>query len=336
LRQFWRRALAHVSGISIPLDGRAAYPFEQHSIVGSRMASARGASDAAVSGMSAPERAAPVARVQRRAIPRSSESIPVIGLGTWQAFDAGPDSARRTDLAEVVRLLAASSGSVLDSSPMYGRSEQVAGEIIAGLGLRREIFLASKVWCHGRRKGERQMESSLMKLRTAPIDLMQVHNLEDLHTHSRTLRAWKEAGRVRYIGLSHYHASSYPMLERLARTGIWDFVQINFSMEEREAENRLLPACADAGVAVIANRPFFVGGLFARIKGRPLPGWAADIGCRSWSQFFLKYVLGHPAVTCVIPATRTPAHMSDNLQAGTGEMPGPGMRKRMADYLGGL
>lgn len=287
----------------------------------------------AAAGVAEFERPAPVLR---RAIPRSGETLPVIGLGTWQAFDVGPDGAGRSDLAEVVRMLAASSGAVLDCSPMYGRSEQVAGEIIAGLGLRREIFLASKVWCHGRRKSERQMAETMMKLRTARIDLMQVHNLEDLDTHARTLRAWKEAGRVRYIGLTHYHSSSYSQLEKLARTGTWDFVQINFSLAEREAEDRLLPACADAGVAVIVNRPFFVGGLFEKVRGRPLPGWAVDIGCRSWSQFFLKYVLGHPAVTCVIPATRTPAHMKQNLEAGTGVIPDPCVRRRMASYVSGL
>jgi diketogulonate reductase-like aldo/keto reductase len=335
LRRNVGRARAFAKSTLVPTAARTLYPFAQHQVAEHAAVTAHGSSDIR-GGQGTLEPAPVVTGVLRRAIPRSGETLPIVGLGTWQTFDVDLDESAPAGLAELVRLLAGAAGGMLDSSPMYGHAEAVAGELVAALGLRREIFLASKVWCHGRRKGARQMEESSRKLRAAPLDLMQVHNLEDLDTHTRTLREWKEAGRIRYIGLSHYHASSHPRLEKLARTGAWDFVQINYSMVEREAEDRLLPACADAGVAVIANRPLLVGELPGRVKDRPLPGWAAEIGCRTWSQFFLKYVLGHPAVTCVIPATRSPAHMRENLEAGTGVLPDERLRMRMRDYLGGL
>jgi diketogulonate reductase-like aldo/keto reductase len=336
LRKNLRRAGSHAGSILYPIAARALFPFVRHHHLVEETAPAVPGPLNPRRPRIAPEPAPPVTGVRRRAIPRSGETLPVVGLGTWQTFDVEPESSARAELPELVRLLAGTAGGVLDSSPMYGQAEAVAGELVAGLGLRREIFLASKIWCHGRRKGARQLQESSLKLRAAPLDLMQVHNLEDVDTHVRTLSQWKEAGRVRYIGLSHYQASSYPLLEKLAKTGTWDFVQINYSMAEREAENRLLPACADAGVAVIANRPLLVGRLIAKVEDRPLPGWAAELGCGTWSQLFLKYVLGHPAVTCVIPATRSPAHMRENLEAGTGVLPDERLRRRMADYLGGI
>ena len=337
LLQTLRGACSHADGILTPFAARILFPFVRHRVVEATAAlpAARGALDASHPHV-ALEPAPLVTGVRRRTIPRSGETLPVIGLGTWQTFDVERGGGAPAELAELVRLLAGAVGGVLDTSPMYGRSEAIAGELVSGLGLRREIFLASKIWCHGRRKGASQLQESSWKLRAAPLDLVQVHNLEDLDTHARTLREWKEAGRVRYIGLSHYHASSHARLEKLVRTGKWDFVQINYSMAEREAENRLLPACAHAGVAVIANRPLFVGELVAKVMGRPLPAWAAELGWRSWSQFFLKYILGHPAVTCVIPATRTPAHMTENLEAGTGEFPDQALRKRMTACLAGV
>lgn len=335
LRRSLQRTHAHASGMLLPLAARTLFPFARHRVAEDTASFTRAALDAPHPQVEA-KPAPPVTGVRRRAIPRSGETLPIVGLGTWQTFDVEPEGSARAELEEQIRLLAGAAGGVLDSSPMYGQAEAVAGALVGGLGLRRELFLASKVWCHGRRKGARQMEASSQKLRAAPLDLMQVHNLEDVGTHERTLKEWKEAGRVRYIGLTHYHASSHPLLERLARTGTWDFVQINYSLAEREAEKRLLPACADAGVAVIANRPLFVGRLFEKVQDRALPGWAVDLGCRTWSQFFLKYPLGHPAVTCVIPATRVLAHMRANLEAGTGALPDERLRKRMVEYLGGL
>jgi aryl-alcohol dehydrogenase-like predicted oxidoreductase len=259
-----------------------------------------------------------------------------VGVGTWQTFDVGAHAPERAELKEVLRLLAASGGSVLDSSPMYGRAEGVVGDLTAELGLREKLFFATKVWTTGRDSGIRQMNDSLRLMRAKQLDLIQVHNLQDLATHAKTLREWKAGGRIRYIGITHYHAGAHAELERLVKTRAWDFVQFNYSMAEREAEDRLLGACADSGTAVIVNRPFSTGALFPRVKGKELPPWAADFDCGSWAQFFLKYILGHPAVTCVIPGTRRVTHLQDNVRAGMGRLPDAAMRKRMVEYLEGL
>jgi aryl-alcohol dehydrogenase-like predicted oxidoreductase len=272
----------------------------------------------------------------KRPIPSSREPLPVVGVGTWQTFDVAADAPEREELREVLKLLVDAGGSVVDSSPMYGRSERVAGDLAAELKLRDRLFFATKVWTSGREAGIRQMESSLKLMRTQRMDLMQVHNLLDVSTHAKTLREWKDAGRIRYAGITHYHAGAYGELEKLIRTKEWDFVQFNYSMAERDAEQRLLPVCADMGVAVIVNRPFSFGGLFPRVKGKALPQWAAEFDCASWAQFFLKYLLGHPAVTCVIPGTRRVAHLQDNVRAGMGRLPDAAMRKRMAQYLEAL
>jgi aryl-alcohol dehydrogenase-like predicted oxidoreductase len=272
----------------------------------------------------------------KRPIPSSREPLPVVGVGTWQTFDVAADAPEREELREVLKLLVDAGGSVVDSSPMYGRSERVAGDLAAELKLRDRLFFATKVWTSGREAGIRQMESSLKLMRTQRMDLMQVHNLLDVSTHAKTLREWKDAGRIRYAGITHYHAGAYSELEKLIRTKEWDFVQFNYSMAEREAEQRLLPVCADMGVAVIVNRPFSFGGLFPRVKGKALPQWAGEFDCASWAQFFLKYLLGHPAVTCVIPGTRRVAHLQDNVRAGMGRLPDAAMRKRMVAYLEAL
>jgi aryl-alcohol dehydrogenase-like predicted oxidoreductase len=275
--------------------------------------------------------------IMKRPIPRTGEALPVVGVGTWQTFDVGPDAPERAELKDVLRLLAEAGGSVVDSSPMYGRSESVAGDLAAELKLRDKLFFATKVWTSGREAGIRQMEDSLRLMRAGRMDLMQVHNLLDVATHAKTLREWKSAGRVRYAGITHYHAGAYGELEKLLRTKEWDFAQFNYSMAERDAEKRLLTVCADMGVAVIVNRPFSFGGLFPRVKGKALPAWAAaELDCASWAQFFLKYILGHPAVTCVIPGTRRVAHLQDNVRAGMGRLPDAAMRKRMVEYLDGL
>jgi diketogulonate reductase-like aldo/keto reductase len=268
-----------------------------------------------------------------RPIPRSGELLPVVGLGTWQTFDVGPNAAERTELREVLRGLVASGGKLVDSSPMYGEAERVVGDLASEAALRDQLFLATKLWTRGREAGIAEMEQSFRLMRTKRMDLMQIHNLLDVDTHTKTLRDWKAAARVRYIGITHYHSGSYRELERLVKTKQYDFVQFNFSMAEREAENTLLPVCADSGTAVIINRPFAGADLFRHVKGKPLPAWAADFDCATWGQFLLKWILGHPAVTCVIPATRRPAHLEDNVQAGMGRLPDTGTRRRMLEYL---
>jgi aryl-alcohol dehydrogenase-like predicted oxidoreductase len=271
-----------------------------------------------------------------RPIPRSGESLPVIGLGTWQTFDVGGDSSARAPLREVLREFTRLGGSVIDSSPMYGSSESVTGDLAADLKLREQLFIATKVWTSGRDAGIRQMEESFRRLRAKRMDLMQVHNLVDWRTHLATLRKWKEQGKVRYIGVTHYTASAYSDLARVLASEELDFVQLNYSLAEREAERRLLPLAAERRVAVLVNRPFAGGPLFSKVRGKPLPSWAKDIGCATWAQFFLKFIISHPAVTCAIPATSKVAHLIDNMQAGVGPLPDAAARERMVDYLSAL
>jgi len=264
-----------------------------------------------------------------RAIPSSKETLPVIGLGTWQTFDVA-DGAAREPLRQVLGRFADAGGRVVDSSPMYGRAERVVGDLAAELGLRDRLFVATKVWTSGRDAGIAQMEESLRRLRTPRLDLMQVHNLVDWRTHLRTLAEWKRAGRVRHVGVTHYTASAYPELEQVLKSEPLDFVQLNYSVAEREAERRLLPLAIDRGLAVLVNRPFAEGALFRRVRGQTVPPWAAEIGCRTWAQLFLKWIVAHPAVTCVIPATSRRDHLEDNMQAGVGRLPDAALRDRLA------
>ncbi|MGE3272141.1 MAG: aldo/keto reductase, partial [Chloroflexota bacterium] len=225
-----------------------------------------------------------------RTIPSTGEVLPVIGLGTWQTFDVTLGPAVRTQLGEVLRRLVAGDASLVDSSPMYGRAESVVGELTADLNLRSHLFLATKVWTTGRTEGIRQMETSMQRLRTDTIDLMQVHNLVDVQTHLDTLQGWKREGRVRYIGVTHYTASAHAALAQIVRSVPLDFVQVNYSVEEPEAARELLPLAQERGVAVLVNRPFGGGGLLRRLRNRPVPDWAAEIGCESWAQLLLTYV----------------------------------------------
>jgi diketogulonate reductase-like aldo/keto reductase len=264
-----------------------------------------------------------------RAIPSSRETLPVVGLGTWQTFDAG-GGAERAPLRQVLRRFTELGGRVVDSSPMYGRAEGTVGDLAAELGLRDRLFLATKVWTSGRESGVAQMEASRRRFRAKVVDLMQVHNLVDWRTHLRTLREWKDAGHIRYLGVTHYTASAHGELASILETEPLDFVQVNYSVAEPEADRRLLPLAAARGVAVLVNRPFAEGALFRRVRGRALPSWAADAGCRSWAQLFLKWILAHPAVTCVIPATSRPEHLEDNMQAGVGPLPDAATRERIA------
>jgi diketogulonate reductase-like aldo/keto reductase len=272
----------------------------------------------------------------RRAIPRSGEMIPAVGLGTWQTFDVGSSDKERAPLREVLKQFVALGGSVVDSSPMYGASERVVGDLAAELGAHGKLFIATKVWADGRAAGIGQMEESMRLLRAAHIDLMQVHNLVDWRTHIKTLREWKEAKRVRYIGITHYHSGAYDELERVMKEADPDFVQLNYSIVSREAEQRLLPLAAERRMAVLVNRPFETAALFRKVRDKALPAWAAEFDCASWAQFFLKFILSHPAVTCAIPATSKVAHLVDNMQGGVGCLPDKAMRERMAQHLRAL
>jgi len=279
-----------------------------------------------------PAAAAPAGRVMTRAIPKSGEALPMVGLGTWRTFDIGNDAGALKQRRDVLTLLFDAGGKVVDSSPMYGRAEAVVGDLVAGMGRRQDAFIATKVWITGRNAGIRQMQSSATKLKAPVIDLMQVHNLVDVWTHLETLKNWKQEGRVRYVGVTHYTSSALSDLMEVMAKAQLDFVQFAYSIGVREPEARMLAMAADKGVAVLINRPFEGGDMFGRVRGRPLPEWAADFDCRSWGQFFLKYLLGHPAVTCVIPGTATPRHMADNLDAGQGRLPDAQTRRKMADF----
>jgi diketogulonate reductase-like aldo/keto reductase len=268
-----------------------------------------------------------------RPILSTGEEIPVIGLGTWQTFDAGTSASARQPLEEVLAEFVRLGGRVVDSSPMYGRSESVVGDLATKLGVRDRLFVATKVWTSGRENGISQMEESERKLR-GPVDLMQVHNLVDADTHLGTLREWKSARRIRYVGITHYTAGAYLDLARYLRRGRIDFVQLNYSLAEREAERHILPFAKDAGVSVLVNRPLGAGALFRTTRGKPLPAFAAEIGCSSWAELFLKFVISHPAVTCAIPATSKAEHLRQNMRAGLAPLPDEEMRKRIAETVG--
>jgi diketogulonate reductase-like aldo/keto reductase len=268
-----------------------------------------------------------------RSIPSSGEAMPVIGLGTWQVFDVGPSDPARQNLAAVLRALTDGGGRMIDTSPMYGRAEAATGDLAAEAGLRPRVFLATKVWTSGREAGVAQMRRSAELLRSPVLDLIQIHNLLDWRTHLPTLRRMKEERRVRYIGITHYTTGSMSELARILETekGI-DFVQCGYSLETRDAETRLLPVATERGVAVIVNQPFETGGMFRKVRGLPLPDWAAEFDCASWAQLFLKYLIADPAVTCVIPATAKPEHMEDNLKAGFGRLPDAKQRERIRRF----
>ena len=272
----------------------------------------------------------------KRSIPRTGEAVCPVGLGTWQVFDVAGDNAARAQAKEALKAFAELGGEVVDSSPMYGSSEAVTGDLAAELGVHQRLFIATKVWTQGREAGIQQMRDSMKKLRSAqkgPLDLMQVHNLVDTGTHLATLRGWKKEGLVRYLGVTHYHAGAHADLEKAIRSADVDFMQVNYSIAEPQADQRLLSAAAESGVAVIINRPFAEGAMFRRVQGKPLPPFAADIGATSWAQLFLKWIIAHPAVTCVIPGTRSAQHVADNLGAATGALPEAAARRRIAEYF---
>jgi diketogulonate reductase-like aldo/keto reductase len=282
-----------------------------------------------------------------RAIPSSGEKLPVIGLGTWRAFDVDLTSDSRRQLGDVLSLFVKLGGRVIDTSPMYGRAEDVIGELTAALGIQDKLatgrvrptgglFLATKVWTRGKENGIKSMERSMTLLRAKQIDLMQVHNLVDVRTQLATSREWKEQGRIRYLGITHYEAGAFADVEKIIRSEKLDFVQINYSLMEREAEERVLPLAQERGVAVIVNRPFGGGDLFSRTRSKPLPDWATEFDCQSWAQFFLKWIVANSAVTCAIPATDKPPHLEDNIRGGIGRLPDAKTRQRMVELVSSL
>jgi diketogulonate reductase-like aldo/keto reductase len=274
------------------------------------------------------------ATMQTRPIPSTGAPLPVIGCGTWRTFDTADTGAERTRLGEVLRVLFESGGSVIDTSPMYGRAESVVGDLLAAARSRDRAFIATKVWTSGKAAGVAQMEQSLRLLWTERVELIQVHNLLDWRTHLATLRGWKRDGRIRYLGVTHYTASAYGELEKVMREETLDFVQLDYAIDDRGAEARLLPLAADRGIAVLVNQPFGGGRLLRALAGRPLPDWAAEIDCQHWSQVLLKFVLAHPAVTCVIPGTSRPEHMRENALAGRGRLPDAALRVKMVAAVG--
>lgn len=266
-----------------------------------------------------------------RPIPSTGEELPVIGIGTWQGFDIGR-GADRVARREVLGALFAAGGTVIDASPMYGRAEEVVGEELPGIAGHERAFVATKVWTRGRRGGIRQMNDSMRLLGVDTIDLMQIHNLVDWRTQLETLRAWRDEGRVRYVGITHYTTSAFGDLEDVMRREQLDFVQLPYSIGLTGAAERLLPLAAERGIAVMVNRPFDGGGLFASVRGEALPDWAREAGCASWSQYFLQFILAHPAVTCVIPGTGNPENARAAVVAGSGRLPDESEARRMGEY----
>ncbi len=271
----------------------------------------------------------------QRPIPSSGELLPVMGMGTWRTFDVGENPAAREQLSEVIQEFFDNGGRVIDSSPMYGRSESVVGDLLKTTGNQKKVFAATKVWTDGRQNGIVQMQQSKHRL-GVDVDLMQIHNLRDWKTHLPVLQEWKKEGRLHHIGITTSHGRYHEELERILATEDLDFVQFTYNMEDRRAEERLFPLAADNGIATLINRPFQGGHLFRKAQGATLPEWSSEIGCRTWGQFFLKFIIGHPAVTCVIPATSKVHHMKDNMEAGFGHLPDKAIRERMIRHYESL
>jgi len=271
-----------------------------------------------------------------RPIPSTGEMLPVIGLGTWIQFDVSNSENELQPLRDVLTMMIENGGKVIDSSPMYGRAEEVIGTLTSSMQNKNEFFYATKVWTSGEQQGIEQMENSMHKMKRKTMDLIQVHNLVDWKTHLKTLRMWKDEGRVRYIGITHYTASAHQQLEDIMKSEKPDFVQFNYSMRIRNAERTLLDTAKEKGAAVLINEPYEKGSLFTLVKGKSLPEWAKDFNINSWGQFFLKYIISHPAVTCVIPGTSNPRHVVDNMNTGYGPMPDETARKKMISYLESL
>ena len=271
-----------------------------------------------------------------KAIPSSGEKIPVIGMGSSGTFEVGDNQKVREKLTKVLQTFFDQGGTVIDTSPMYGSSEQVLGELLVNVQNTQFMFMATKVWTQGKKDGIAQMQRSMALLRRPILDLIQIHNLLDWETHWKTLKQWKQQGKVRYVGITTHRGYDHDQLAYVMENYPIDFIQFSYSIANRKAEQRILPLAAERGIATMVNRPFQRGDLFRSVKGKDLPALAADIDCNSWGQFFLKFVVSHPAVTCTIPATSKVHHMQDNMGAGFGRMPGPQQRQQMLDYYESL
>jgi len=269
-------------------------------------------------------------------IPSTGEGIPVIGMGTSRTFDVGNNPAVRAQLGQVLQAFFDNGGALVDSSPMYGSAEMVVGELLKIIHNKKKLFAATKVWIDGKQNGIDQMQESMRLMGVAIMDLMQIHNLRDWKTHLPTLRQWKQEGKIRYIGITTSHGRSHAELMQIMRTEDLDFVQFTYNIGNRTVEDSLLPLAADREMATLINRPFQRGALFHAVKGKALPEWAREFDCKSWGQFFLKFIVSHPAVTCVIPATSKVHHMTDNMAVNFGRLPSPSMRKRMLQYFTSL
>ncbi|MGW9686443.1 aldo/keto reductase [Flagellimonas sp. 2504JD1-5] len=275
----------------------------------------------------------PLAKIRTRNIPSTGEPLPIVGLGTWQTFDVGNSAQKRKVLTQVLSELNGLGGSVIDSSPMYGSSEKVVGDLTSNLAFQNKLFYATKVWTSGREAGIRQMEASMRKMQRKKIDLMQIHNLVDWKTHVKTLKTWKEEGKIKYWGITHYVDSSHDSLEKVIKIERPDFVQFNYSIRSRHAENSLFDTVEKYKVATLINQPYESGSLFRHVRGKSLPEWAQEADISSWGQYFLKFILSHENVTCVIPGTSKPHHMIDNMKAGLGKVPDQKLRGEMVSYL---
>lgn len=269
------------------------------------------------------------ARLIRRPIPSSGEQLPVIGMGTSISFDTDGSAQTLAQLTQVMQLFVAGGGTVIDSSPMYGNAEKRVGEVLQGFEQRPHIFAATKVWTSGEQEGIAQMQASARRMGVEHFDLIAIHNLKDWRTHLRTLRRWQEQGVVRYIGITTSHGRYHSELLDIMRSEPLDFVQFSYNIEDRSAEQTLLPLARDKGIATMINRPYQRGSLFARSRGQALPDVAAELRCESWGQFYLKFILGHTAVTSIIPATSNPKHMADNMKANFGPTPDAVQRAEM-------
>lgn len=271
----------------------------------------------------------------QRAVPSSGELLPVIGMGTSRTFDEPPQKAALENLAAVMNAFTAGKGTVIDSSPMYGRAEERVGDIFRQDQPTPSVFAATKVWTKGREEGIAQMQQSAQRMNVKRFDLIAVHNLVDWKVHLATLKQWKEEGKVRYIGITTSHGRDHEDFLNVMRKEPVDFVQFSYNIEDRVAEQQLLPLAQDRGIATMINRPFQRGSLFKKVKGKALPEWAKEFDCKSWGQFFLKFILSHPASTCIIPATNKVHHMQDNMAANFGRLPTNAHRKQMLDLIAG-
>lgn len=265
----------------------------------------------------------------QRKIPSTGESLPVIGIGTARRYEAVTTEAERAPLREVLRRFAEMGGKVIDTAPSYGTAESVVGDLVAELKIRESLFVATKLGTHGRESGIEQLEQSFKRLRTSTIDLIAVHNLQDTQAQLGTLRQWKQAGRIRHIGITTSFERQHPDFERVMKAERLDFIQVDYALDNRKADQRILPLAADRGMGVMVNLPFGRGRLFQAVQGRTLPPWAEEFDCTSWAQFFLKYIVAHPAVTCAVPGTAKAEYLVDNLGAARGRLPNAEMRGRM-------